>query len=70
MTEHSHLIKYYILPSFMHWLLILNASTNFLIYCFMGKQFKTVLISLLRDFVKMKGQVNIRYNNLFLYPFF
>ena len=42
----------------MHWLLILNASTNFLIYCFMGKKFKTVLISLLRDFVKMKGQVN------------
>ena len=46
------------LSSFMHWLLILNASTNFLIYCFMGKKFKTVLISLLRDFVKMKGQVN------------
>ena len=40
----------------MHWLLILNASTNFLIYCFMGNKFKTVLMSMVRDLVKGKEQ--------------
>ena len=33
------------LTSFMHWLLILNASTNFIIYCFMGNKFKAVLLA-------------------------
>ena len=40
----------------MHWLLIVNASTNFLIYCFMGNKFKTVLMSMVRDLVKGKEQ--------------
>ena len=31
------------LTSFMHWLLIVNSSSNFIIYCFMGQQFKQVL---------------------------
>ena len=43
-------------PSFMHWLLILNASTNFLIYCFMGNKFKTVLMAMVRDLIKGKEQ--------------
>jgi hypothetical protein len=42
----------------MHLLLILNASTNFLIYCFMGSKFKTVLASLVRDFIKVKGKAS------------
>ena len=40
----------------MHWLLILNASTNFLIYCFMGNKFKTVLMAMVRDLIKGKEQ--------------
>ena len=40
----------------MHWLLIVNASTNFLIYCFMGNKFKTVLMSMVRDLIKGKEQ--------------
>jgi len=44
------------LTSFMHWLLIVNASTNFLIYCFMGNKFKTVLMSMVRDLIKGKEQ--------------
>ena len=40
----------------MHWLLIVNASTNFLIYCFMGNKFKTVLMSMVRDMIKGKEQ--------------
>ena len=40
----------------MHWLLIVNASTNFLIYCFMGNKFKTVLMSMVRNLVKGKEQ--------------
>jgi len=39
------------LTSFMHWLLILNASTNFIIYCFMGNKFKAVLREKLRSFL-------------------
>ena len=33
------------LSSFMHWLLIVNSSSNFLIYCFMGRKFKQVLLT-------------------------
>ena len=40
----------------MHWLLIVNASTNFLIYCFMGNKFKTVLMSMVRNLIKGKEQ--------------
>ena len=40
----------------MHWLLIVNASTNFLIYCFMGNKFKTVLMAMVRDLIKGKEQ--------------
>ena len=43
--------------SFMHLLLIVNASTNFLIYCFMGNKFKTVLLAMVRELVKGKEQV-------------
>ena len=50
------IMKIYNFPSFMHWLLIVNASTNFLIYCFMGNKFKTVLMSMVRDLVKGKEQ--------------
>ena len=49
-------MEIYNFPSFMHWLLIVNASTNFLIYCFMGNKFKTVLMSMVRDLVKGKEQ--------------
>ena len=28
----------------MHWMLVLNASANFLVYCALGNKFKTVLI--------------------------
>ena len=45
------------LCSFMHLLLIVNASTNFLIYCFMGNKFKTVLLAMVRELVKGKEQV-------------
>ena len=45
------------LSSFMHLLLIVNASTNFLIYCFMGNKFKTVLLAMVRELVKGKEQV-------------
>ena len=31
------------LVSFNHWLLIINSSSNFLIYCSMGDQFKLAL---------------------------
>ena len=41
----------------MHLLLIVNASTNFLIYCFMGNKFKTVLLAMVRELVKGKEQV-------------
>ena len=34
-------LQYY--HSFMHWLLIVNSSSNFIIYLFMGKKFKQVL---------------------------
>ena len=51
-----YIMKIYNFPSFMHWLLIVNASTNFLIYCFMGNKFKTVLMSMVRDLVKGKEQ--------------
>ena len=46
--------------SFMHLLLIVNASTNFLIYCFMGNKFKTVLLAMVRELVKDKEQVGRR----------
>ena len=46
--------------SFMHLLLIVNASTNFLIYCFMGNKFKTVLLAMVRELVKGKEQVGRR----------
>jgi len=36
------------LTSFMHWLLILNSSSNFIIYCFLGNKFKKVLKEKLR----------------------
>ena len=49
-------MEIYNFPSFMHWLLIVNASTNFLIYCFMGNKFKTVLMSMVRDLIKGKEQ--------------
>ena len=34
--------------SFMHWLLIVNSSSNFIIYLFMGQKFKQVLKEKLR----------------------
>ena len=34
--------------SFMHWLLIVNSSSNFIIYLFMGQKFKQVLKDKLR----------------------
>ena len=30
--------------SLMHWLLVLNASANFLVYCALGSKFKMVLV--------------------------
>ena len=39
------------LTSFMHWLLIVNSSSSFLIYCFMGQKFKQVLLTKVRRYV-------------------
>ena len=38
------------LASLNHWLLIVNSSSNFLIYCFMGDTFKQALIQTTKRF--------------------
>ena len=41
------------LTSFMHWLLIVNSSSNFIIYCFMGQKFKQVLLQKIPRYVNV-----------------
>ena len=36
------------ITSFNHWLLIVNASCNFFIYCSVGKNFKTTIVKFIR----------------------
>ena len=43
--------------SLMHWLLIVNASSNFLIYCFMGTKFKTILKENIKRWLKNNPQM-------------
>ena len=44
--EYSPPLWFHILTSAMHFLLIVNASSNFIIYCFLGNQFKRVLMKM------------------------
>ena len=48
MLTPSLLILVLVCFSFMHWLLIVNSSSNFIIYLFMGQKFKQVLKEKLR----------------------
>ena len=49
------------LESVAHLLVMLNSSSNFLIYCSVSKQFKTALARRCLGFIRQKGSLQKRY---------